>query len=169
MPVFFSDLSSLGQVALACVITYAVVVVFLRAGGKRVLAKMNIFDLVVTVAVGSTVASVILSKDVSLAEGVVALGGLVLLQTVASWASTRWLAFRDVLKSQPRRLFYQGAFNDDAIREERSNRNEVLQAMRAEGIASLDQVEAVVLETNGTFSVVRTSTGPNDTLTDVVE
>ena len=47
-------------------------VIFLRLSGKRTLSKMNAFDLVVTVALGSTLATVLLTKDVALADGALA-------------------------------------------------------------------------------------------------
>ncbi|HAD46718.1 MAG TPA: DUF421 domain-containing protein, partial [Alcanivorax sp.] len=64
-----------------------------RVSGKRTLAKMNAFDLVVTVAIGSTLATIVLSKSVALAEGLLALALLIGMQFAISWSSTRmpWL------------------------------------------------------------------------------
>jgi len=71
------------------VLAYVALVVFLRVSGKRTLSKMNAFDLVVTVALGSTLATVLLSKDVALAEGVLAFALLISLQFVVTWSSVR--------------------------------------------------------------------------------
>jgi hypothetical protein len=62
----------------------------LRWSGKRTLAKMNAFDLIVTVTLGSTLATILLSRDVALLEGLTALVLLVVLQLAASWLSVRF-------------------------------------------------------------------------------
>jgi uncharacterized membrane protein YcaP (DUF421 family) len=68
----FDGWGSIARTAIVGVLAYAALVVLLRISGKRTLAKMNAFDLVVTVALGSTLATILLSKEVSLASGVAA-------------------------------------------------------------------------------------------------
>jgi uncharacterized membrane protein YcaP (DUF421 family) len=70
-------------------LAYAALVVLLRLSGKRTLSKWNMFDLVVTVAFGSTLATALLSKDTSLMQGVAAFALLVALQWALTWASVR--------------------------------------------------------------------------------
>jgi uncharacterized membrane protein YcaP (DUF421 family) len=78
------------------VLAYVVLVVFLRLSGLRTLSKLNAFDLVVTVALGSTLATVLLTKDVALADGALAFALLIALQFVVTWSSVRvgWLRRR---------------------------------------------------------------------------
>ena len=83
--VFFESWSSLGQTALAGVLAYAALIVFLRVSGKRTLAKLNAFDFIVTVAIGSTPASVLTSKRLPLAEGALALALLVAVPLAVAW------------------------------------------------------------------------------------
>jgi uncharacterized membrane protein YcaP (DUF421 family) len=130
----------------------------LRVSGKRTLSKMNAFDFVVTVALGSTLATVLLSKGVALAEGVAAFALLVGMQFVITWASVRSGAVSRLVKSEPKMLLYRGEFLRGAMRRERVNEGEVLAAVRSHGVAALGEVEAVVLETDGSISVV-TSAG----------
>ena len=78
---FFDTWSGLGRVLVVGTLAYAAVVVLLRVSGKRTLTKLNAFDLVVTVALGSTLATVLLSKNVALAEGVLAVALLISLQS----------------------------------------------------------------------------------------
>lgn len=75
---FFNDEFSLLRVVIVGTLAYLSLVLLLRVSGKRTLSKMNAFDLVVTVAIGSTLATVLLSKDVALADGVVAFTLLIL-------------------------------------------------------------------------------------------
>ena len=82
---FFQSWSSLAATAITGVSAYIALIVTLRLSGKRTLAKMNAFDFVVTVALGSTLATVLLSKDVPLAEGVLAFALLIALQFAVAW------------------------------------------------------------------------------------
>ena len=84
---FFHDWASLGRIVLVGGLTYVALVLLLRISGKRTLSKMNAFDLVVTIAIGSTLATVLLSRDVALAEGVVAFAVLIGFQFVITWLS----------------------------------------------------------------------------------
>ena len=77
-------------------LSYAALIVFLRVSGARTLSKLNAFDLAVTkVALGPTLATSLLSSEVSLAEGVLAISLLILLQFVVAWALVRWRRVRD--------------------------------------------------------------------------
>lgn len=151
---FFDDWTGLLRVVVVGILAYAALVVLLRVTGKRTLSKMNAFDFVVTVALGSTLATVLLSRDVALAEGVLAFALLILLQLVVAWASARWPGFRRLVKAEPRLLLHKGQMLRGAMLAERVAPEEVLAAVRASGHAGLEQVEAVVLETDGSFSVV---------------
>lgn len=153
--IWFESWSSLGRVALTGIIAYAVLVLFLRLVGKRALSKLNAFDLIVTVALGSTLATVLLNRDTPLADGLLALALLLALQYSVAWLAFRSHHFRDLVKNEPAMLFYAGEFLDSALKTERVTRDEVRAAVRAEGIEDLQDLRAVVLETDGTIAVVR--------------
>lgn len=135
-------------------LAYVSLVVFLRFSGKRTLSKMNAFDLVVTVALGSTLATVLLSKDVALAEGALAFALLIGLQFAVTWSSVRAPWVRRWVTGEPVILLYRGEFVPTAVRRARVAEDEVRAAVRSAGLASLHGAEAVVLETDGSFSVV---------------
>ena len=151
---FFHDWSGLGRVLAVGICAYVALVLMLRISGKRTLSKMNAFDFVVTVALGSTLASLLLSKDVPLAEGLLALALLISLQWVVAWLAVRLPWWRKLIKSEPRLLALRGELNEAALRAERLNAEEVHSALRNAGIASVAEVDAVVLETDGTVSVI---------------
>lgn len=151
---FFQGWIGLGRVLVVGICAYAGLVLMLRVSGKRTLSKMNAFDFVVTVALGSTLATVFLSKDVALAEGLVALALLIGLQWAVAWLAARSATWRKLIKSEPRLLALRGAINDTALRAERISPEEVYSAVRSAGHGSLSEVEAVVLETDGSFSVI---------------
>jgi len=152
---FFDSLESLGRLLVVALGAYGGLVLVLRIAGKRSLAKLNAFDLVVTVAFGSTLATVLLSKDVTLAEGLLAFAALALLQFAVSSASVRWPPFRRLVRSEPRRLVADGRYLEAAMARERVTKSEIDAAVRKRGIGRIEEVAAVVLETDGGFSVVR--------------
>jgi len=145
--------------AIAGVLAYVTLVIFLRISGKRTLSKMNAFDLVVTVSLGSTLATVLLSKAVALVDGAIAFGVLVGLQYAVTWTSVRARWVRQAVTGEPLMLMHRGHFLPSALRKARVTRDEVRAAVRAAGLASLKEVEAVVLETDGSFSAIRRGGG----------
>lgn len=163
---FFDNWFGLLRVVVVGTIAYMALVLVLRISGKRTLAKLNAFDLIVTVALGSTLATVLLSESVALAEGLLAFVLLVFLQYVVAWLSVRSSHFSDMVKSEPTLLLHRGQFLESAMRSQRVTRAEVLSALRSSGASDPDQVAAVVLETDGSLSVVKDarSTGKGSTL-----
>ena len=150
----FDSWYDLLRILVVGVTAYAGLVFVLRITGKRTLSKMNAFDLVVTVAFGSTLASVLLSSDVSLSEGLFAFALLCALQYAVAWTSVRSDRFQGLIKADPTLLFFRGRFLEAMLRKERVTEEEIVAAVRAQGIASLTSVQAVVLETDGSFSVI---------------
>jgi uncharacterized membrane protein YcaP (DUF421 family) len=155
----FSGWDNLLRTLVVGVVAYVALVVFLRVSGKRTLSKMNAFDLIVTVALGSTLATVLLTKDVALAEGALAFALLIGLQFIVTWSSVRVRWVRRLATGEPLMLLYRGEFLPAALRHARVTEDEVRAAVRSAGIDSLSKVQAVVLETNGSFSVVRPDEG----------
>jgi uncharacterized membrane protein YcaP (DUF421 family) len=151
---FFDSWSNLLRVVVVGVLAYVALVILLRVSGKRTLSKMNAFDLIVTVALGSTLATILLSRDVALAEGVTAFAVLIGLQYAITWSSVRWRMVSQLVKSEPALLAYRGEMLPDQLRKNRIVEAEVLAAIRAQGLSSLAKAEAVILETDGSFTVV---------------
>ena len=151
----FDSWTGLGRVLLVAPLAYLALVAILRISGKRTLTKLNAFDLVVTVALGSTLATVLLSKSVALVEGVLAMALLVLLQYAITWLSVRSPGFQGWIKSEPTLLVHQGRFLEGAMRDQRITREEVMAALRSNGIADAGEATAVILETDGTLAVIQ--------------
>jgi uncharacterized membrane protein YcaP (DUF421 family) len=158
---FFSTL-------LTATLAYAVVVGLLRATGKRTLARMNTFDLIVVVALGSILARTILSGGTSLFQGIFALTILAGLQFALEWLSARDPRLRKVLTAEPSLLFHRGSFLHRVMKANRMAEADVMTAVRQSGIGDMADVEAVVLESNGDISVIRRGDrGSASTLDDV--
>jgi uncharacterized membrane protein YcaP (DUF421 family) len=151
---FFSGWDTLIRTFVVGVMAYVVLVVLLRVSGKRTLSKMNAFDFIVTVALGSTLATILLNKNVALAEGTLALALLIGLQFVVTWSSVRARVVRQVVTGEPTMLLYRGEYLPAALRKARVTKDEIKAALRTAGFSALGDAEAVVLETDGSLSVV---------------
>ena len=153
--IFFDSWDSILRTLVITILAYVVLIILLRISGKRTLSKMNAFDFIVTIALGSTLATVLLNKSVSLADGVLALFLLIGLQFLITFFSVRSKRVSKLVKSMPTLLVYKGDFLQDAMRKERVNADEIYAILREKGISSIQDVDAVILETDGSLSVIK--------------
>lgn len=158
----FNNWSALLHTITVGSLAYVILIFLLRISGKRTLSKWNAFDFIVTVAFGSILATLLLSQETSLAQGTLGFGLLVLLQFLISWLSVHSGVVQKLIKAEPAILLAQGEFQHDTLKRERVAKGEVLAAIRAEGISAIEDVEAVVLETDGSFSVIEKLNGKSD-------
>lgn len=165
---WFDSWSDITRLLLTGAGAYVALLAILRISGKRTLAKLNAFDLVVTVALGSTLSSTFLDSTVSWTEGVLAIAALVALQYVVARISSTFPRSRGVLTSGPTAVLRDGAVLPGALASQRLTTAEVLQAVRSSGQGDLSGVAAVVLEPDGTLSVIPASAmGGGSALDDV--
>ncbi|WP_300533976.1 DUF421 domain-containing protein [Sphingosinicella sp.] len=163
----FDNYHGLIRVAVISVMAYAALVFVLRFAGKRALAKLNAYDLVVTIALGSTLATVLLTRNVAFAEGLLAFFMLALLQWCVARLSIAFPQFRSLIRSQPRLLLSDGQYQHDAMVDERVTASEVDAAIRKAGVGRRERIAAVVLETDGSMSVIEKDDKPSTVLGDV--
>ena len=135
------------------VIVYLVLVVLLRLFGKRELAQLNPFDLVVLLSLSNTVQNAIIGEDNSVSGGVIGAFGLL---------GINWLVVR-VLYNSPRltamfegrstTLIRDGKIDQKAAKRESLTQEELLEVIHKQGFERLSQVKRCELEPNGTFFV----------------
>ncbi len=165
---FFDSWQNVLRILVNTVLAYAAIVILLRASGKRTLSKMNAFDFIVTVALGSSLATVALSKSVPLLEGVLAFVIFVSLQYALTWLSVRFKSVKQVITSDPTLVLFKGKMLHDVMKRERITEEEIKVAARENGVTELSKIYAVVLETTGTMSVISSAgSGPLSSLSDV--
>lgn len=141
-------------------LAYVALVVLLRVSGKRTLSKMNAFDFVVTIAIGSLFATVIIDTRVSLATGVTAFVVLILAQYVTTWLSTRYERVERFVKAEATLLYRGGEMSWRALRRMRVTEREVEAMVRRAGMPNKDVVSAVILEADGSVSVIGAEAEP---------
>ncbi|MEZ5234439.1 MAG: hypothetical protein R2749_17285 [Acidimicrobiales bacterium] len=149
---FFDGWSDLLAVLVKAPLAYAWVVVVLRISGKRTLSKLNAFDLIVTVAFGSVLASALLDTTVSLAEAALAVVLLAGGQFVVAWATVRSERFSRAVRAEPEALVVHGRAARCAAPG--AGLGGPRASLRNAGITDLDRAAMVVLETDGSISVL---------------
>jgi uncharacterized membrane protein YcaP (DUF421 family) len=166
--VLFESADSLLPSVLVAVVAYVALIVVVRTAGKRTLAKLNAFDFLVTVAFGSILASAMVDDSVSATEAALAFVILAGLQATVAALSSRWRGMRSVVTARPVALVVDGVVRHDALRHVRVAIDDVREVVRGSGIADLGEIRAVVLESNGTLSVIRSRSEREWALEDVV-
>lgn len=156
---FFQDAQGIVRTLIVGTLAYAALVLFLRISGKRTLAKLNAFDLVVTVALGSTLSAILLQESIALAEGATALALLICVQFLVTFLSVRSPGFANAVRSEPALLANDGRFCNAAMKRERVTQSEALSTVRASGGHNIGDVDTMVLESDGSISVRLRATG----------
>jgi uncharacterized membrane protein YcaP (DUF421 family) len=159
---FFHSWSGIGRVVVVATIFFVLIVVVLRLVGQQTLAKMSGYDVVVTVTLGSIVAAVALTHDITVSEALAAFLTLVALQEGTRWLQSRWLPFHHVVRESPRVVLWDGQLLEDRLRDTSVSADEVRAAVRKQGLSSLSEVRIVVLENDGEWSVVPKSADTSD-------
>lgn len=151
---FYQNWSGIVRTLVVGTLAYAALVLSLRISGNRTLAKLNAFDLIVTVALGSVLASILLSEGVALAEGITAFVLLIGLQYLVAYLSVRSRGFAKTVRSEPSLLLRDGEPLPEAMHRSRVTREELDSVLRNQGFSEPSQVASVILESDGSFSVV---------------
>ena len=154
--IFFTNIEGIIRIVVTVPFVYVLVILYIRIFGKRSTSQMNNFDWIVTVAMGSLVASTIVLENVGIVDGAVGILMLMLLQYLLTKAMLGSKTVRKLARSTPQLLLYEGKYLLDNMKNERILKPEILASIREQGFKNIDQVYAVILETDATFSVIPT-------------
>ncbi len=152
--IFFDSWDSLLRTFIITVLAYISLIAMLRISGKRTLTQLNAFDFVVTIALGSAFATVMLNKDIVLADGILALGLLIGLQYGITSLSAAYPPVKSIITSKPTLLLYKGIIDKKALKKQRITVDELMEAVRKKGMQDIKKVDAVILETAGEITVL---------------
>jgi len=152
--IFASSVEDILRLLISAVIVYILIIAYIRILGKRSTSELNNFDWIVTVSLGSIVASTVILKDVSVTEGGVSIFILIFLQFIVTKSMYHSEKVREIVKSTPQLLLFEGEFIEKNMKKERILKPEVYAAIRQSGLKSIKQIYAVVLETNSKISVI---------------
>ena len=137
----------------ACVV-YFVLLVMIRASGKRTMGQFTPFDMLLVVLLGNAVQNALLGEDTSVAGGLLLAATLISLNWVVGFVSARSQKVEAMIEGSPVLLARNGEIYREVLRRELISRADFDKAMREAGCLDIDQVKLAVLETNGHITVV---------------
>ena len=146
--------SGLPEVVLRVAIVYLFLVVVLRISGKREVGQMSILELIVVLLISDAVQNSMVGDNTTVWAGPVAVATLLALDYALAWLTRRSKSMRKAIEGEPRLLIRNGRLLRKALREEKLSVDEVETAVRAHGLAKIDDVQDAVLETDGSISVI---------------
>jgi uncharacterized membrane protein YcaP (DUF421 family) len=135
-------------------VVYVVLWGLMRATGKRELAEMGPFDLVLLIVVGDVIQQAVTQEDMSVTGAVIVLATMGLLVVGANALTRRSDRARHVIEGHPTTVVRDGTVDEDALRLERLPMADLLEAARSKGIDDLAKVKYAILEPNGQFSFI---------------
>ena len=151
---FSTSSTALLGVVLSTLAIYVVLIALLRLVGLRSFSKMSSFDFAVTVAVGSVLASTILTPSPPVLQAAVALASLFSVQYAIAWLRKRTAWMEHLVDNEPLILMTREGMVPGNLRRARVTENDVWAKLREANVLAVDQVRAVVFETTGDISVL---------------
>jgi uncharacterized membrane protein YcaP (DUF421 family) len=135
------------------VIVYLCLIVFLRLFGKRELAQLNPFDLVVLLSLSNTVQNAIIGDDNSVSGGIVGAFALLAINWLLMWLLYRNPKLTVALEGSPSTLITKGVVDEEELKRQTLTREDLASLLNKNGFDDPADVETCVLEPNGTFLV----------------
>jgi len=136
------------------IIVYVALVGLLRLGGRRELAQMNSFDLVILLIISNAVQNAIIGEDNSLLGGLIGGATLILLNLGVNRYLFRHPELDEKLEGEPITLVKDGRILRKNLEHELITEEELMAAIRRQGLTGVDACDEVILETSGMISVV---------------
>ena len=134
-------------------LVYGALVILLRAFGKRELAQLNPFDLVVLLSLSNTVQNAIIGNDNSVTGGLIGAVTLLSVNYVVAWLKFRSPRLESVIEGKPLTLIADGKIIEGAARRELLTEEDLQVVAHREGFKDLQHVESCILDPNGSFLV----------------
>ena len=136
---------------------YIGLMLFTRLMGLRSFSKLSSHDFAMTVGIGSILASTVLSKSPSLLQGLVAMAALFVIQATISLIRRQVKPIKALIDNQPIILMANGEYYWDNLKEANLTKSDVQEVLRKNGIKSKSEVFAIIMETTGDMSVIKSN------------
>ena len=149
---FEIDKDQLIGIIISVIVVYIGILAFVRLNGLRSFSKMTSHDFATTIAVGSIFGAVVIQKEPSALQGLVAIGALLLFQSLYSlWRMNRPYNFTE---NTPLLLMDEDGFYEKNLKKSRLSKSDIYAKMREANVDSVNDVNAVVFETSGNISIL---------------
>ena len=137
----------------ACIV-YFILLLLIRASGKRTMGQFTPFDMLLVVLLGNAVQNALLGQDASVGGGLLLATTLLLLNWLVGLVSARSARMEALVEGVPVLLARDGKVYQDVLRRELISRADFDKAMRESGVEDIDDIHLAVLETNGHITLV---------------
>ena len=145
------------DLVLRAAVVFVFVLVLTRVIGRRELASLQPFDLILLIVLGDALQQGLTQDDYSLTGGLLVVGTIALLQVLVSWISYRFPRTRPVLEGEPVIVVQDGEPIVANLKRERLTLDELAEEARRQQIAHLSEVRWAILETSGVISFIKNS------------
>jgi uncharacterized membrane protein YcaP (DUF421 family) len=150
---FEASTTSLIAIVLTAMGIYFATIIFTRLAGKRSFSKMSSFDFAMTVAIGSIIATTVLSKSVSLLQGIIGLAAVYILQVLV--AILRKLEIvQKLIDNKPLLLMDGEEILQENLKKARVTESDLRSKLREANVLEHSQVRAVIFESTGDIAVL---------------
>ena len=154
MDALLASPGQIGLIVLRTVVVYAFILAGFRLTGKRDLGQLAPFDFALILLIANAVQNAMVGPDSSLVGGLVAAGVLLLVNHLLGRVSSHSRRFERALQGRAKLLVYRGKLHSEAMAAERITHDDLLQALREHGCATVEECRMAVLEVDGTISVI---------------
>jgi len=142
------------DIVLRALFLYVFVVFLMRVIGRRELSSLSAVDLVLLIVLGDAIQQGLTQDDYSVTGAVIAVSTIAAAQVGSSYLSFRSRRARRIIEGEPVVIVQAGKLIERNMKRERLTEDEVAEEMRAQQIASVEDVEWGILESNGTISFI---------------
>lgn len=160
--------TAVGALVLRAVVVYVFLGIALRIAGRRELAQMTAFDLVLLLILANAVQNSINAGDNSLGGGLISAATLLVLNFAVGEATYRWRWFERLVQGRPLPLVRDGKVVMRNLKKERITIEELRSALRKQNVDGISRCKQAVLESDGTLTAVRDDVTQHD-LSELVE
>lgn len=158
---FSSSLYGIERIIGMSIFFYFSLIIVLKVSGKRTLSEINAFDFLVTVTIGSIAATTIVLQESSFIDGIVAVTTLIILQYILAKLDTKYYFIGKFFLTKPTLLYYKGEYLIENMNKMRITKNDLDQQVRLNAGTLIENVSAVVLESNGGLSIITKANDKN--------
>lgn len=149
-----SFIISYGHIIISSIIIYIFIILALKLFGKKELAQLSVIDLVFILLISNAVQNAMVGTDSTLAGGLVAATSLFLINYLLKLLIYRFPKLGTALQGHAILLIYKGVVNDDNLKKVKMTYEELMEAIREHGAATIKDVDLAVLEVDGNISIL---------------
>ncbi len=150
------------DIVLRAALIFVILGVVIRITGKRQIAQLSAFDLILIVTMGDLIGQTVLQEDYSLTAGLLAICTFAALSMLMGMAMYWLPKTRPALRGQATVFLRDGKLDHEVMKYELIHREDLDEAARQAGIRNLEDVSLAIMETDGTFSFFTEQSGDDD-------